>query len=112
MINEECFVCKKHYTQGGRCSENRINCLLFDKELRGKKIRGTFRFVMDRDTETKVIKPLTIIQFIENGREFEAEVIKINHVDMEKWMMSIDVDYYELEMPKFEKKKLFKVVNT
>lgn len=39
MKERECLTCKKHYTQGGKCSLEHDNCLLYENEPRGKMIR-------------------------------------------------------------------------
>ncbi len=41
-MEHECLICKRHYTQGGTCCANKKNCLLFEKEEKGKMIHGTF----------------------------------------------------------------------
>lgn len=55
---DECLICKRHYTQGGKCLASKKNCLLFEEEPRGKMIRGTFRVEMNMNAETVIIKPL------------------------------------------------------
>lgn len=39
---DDCLICKKHYSQGGKCCCNKKNCLLFKEEPKGKMIRGDF----------------------------------------------------------------------
>ena len=34
----DCYTCKKHLSQGGKCYENSKNCLFYEKEPRGKMI--------------------------------------------------------------------------
>lgn len=38
---DECLICKKHFSQGGKCNGNRRNCLAFEEEPRGKMIYTT-----------------------------------------------------------------------
>lgn len=109
---DECLICKKHYTQGGTCCANKKNCLLFEEEPGGKMIRGTFCIEMDMNAVTAVIKPHSSVSLTDkNGRNFKALVVKINWVNMRNFIMSIDADYHEIDMPLCEKKKkLFKLL--
>ena len=109
---DECLICKKHYTQEGKCPGGRKNCLMFIEEPKGKKIRGTFRIEMNSNAETSIIKPFAKISLTDTkGKDFVADVIKINWVNMSSMILSIDADYYEAEMPTCEKKKkMFRVL--
>lgn len=109
-MNNECLICKKHFSQSGTCTYKKINCLLFEEEPRGKKLRGTFKFRIDAQAETKIIKPHEWTEFDDNGKEFDAEIIRINYIDMASGIISVEADYYESEMPRSEKRKRFKVM--
>ena len=108
-MNNECLVCKKHFTQSGTCTCKKNKCLLFEEEPRGRKLRGTFRFRIDTHAETKIIKSHTWMGFVDNGKDFDAEIIRINYIDMASGIISVEADYYESEMPRSEKRKRFKV---
>jgi hypothetical protein len=111
MDNYECLICKKHYSQGGRCMANKSNCLLFEEESRGKVIRTSLKFEIIQNAEIPLIKPHNKIIFSDNGKKIECEIIKINWINMENYIVSVEVDYHENEMPSCEKRKLFKLVN-
>lgn len=51
-----CDTCKKSYSQGGRCMENKKNCLHYEEEPRGKMIRTTLSFRLDSSAETPIIR--------------------------------------------------------
>ena len=51
----KCLTCKKHWSQGGRCSENVRNCLHYEEEPRGKMVRTELSFRM-RSEERRVGK--------------------------------------------------------
>lgn len=106
----DCLICKRHYSQGGRCCENRKNFLGFEKEPRGKMIRTSLTFYIDSRAETSFIKYGEKIRFDDNGQTFEMVVVKINWINLEKMVFNVDVDYHETEMPTFEKKKKFKII--
>ena len=111
MKERECFTCKKHYTQGGKCSLEHDNCLLYENEPRGKMIRTKITFNIDADSpETPIIKYGEKILCEENGKTIEFTCIKINWLNLETRKCSIDADYHENEKPKFEKMKSFKVI--
>lgn len=52
----KCLTCKKHWSQGGRCSENVRNCLHYEEEPRGKMVRTELSFRMDAEAETPVVR--------------------------------------------------------
>ena len=45
----DCYTCKKHLSQGGKCYEKSKNCLFYEKEPRGKMVRTKISFEMDMD---------------------------------------------------------------
>lgn len=112
MTFDECLTCKKHYTQDGKCMENKRNCLMYENEPRGKKVRTkvTFEFNVYPPPEQPIIAFGKKIIFEEDGKEFEAVCIKINWINLETGLCNIDIDYWENEKPRFEKKKMFKIV--
>lgn len=107
----DCELCKKSFYQGGRCLQNKKNCLLYDEEPRGKMIRATFTFEMNSYAETPILKYGSKIVFEDRGKTFEVTVIKINWINLEKMTCNIDCEYHEKEMPHCEKIKMFKVIN-
>ena len=110
-MEHECLICKKHYTQGGTCCANKKNCLLFEKEEKGKMIRGTFCVKIHHNAQTEVIKPSgKILLQDEKGKSFEGLVTRINGIDMSRGLVSVNVRYHETEMPYCERKKKFKVL--
>lgn len=109
----DCELCKKHYSQGGKCSCNKKNCLFFDEEPRGKMIRGDFviNIFDSENAETPILKYNSKIVVNDSGRDIEMTVIKINWINLHTGRCSISADYHESEMPKCEiKKKIFKIV--
>lgn len=107
----DCYTCKKHLSQGGKCYENSKNCLFYEKEPRGRMVKTEVAFEMDSEAETPIIKAGSKVIFEENGRELEFTIKKINMIDMKTMTCSVEAEYHENEMPKFEKIKMFKVVN-
>ena len=110
---DNCLICKKHYSQGGKCSCNKKNCLLFDEEPRGKMIRGDFliNILQSSCAETPILKYDSKIVIDDDGRSIEMTVIKINWINLQTGMCNISADYHESEMQKCEiKKKIFKIV--
>ena len=53
----DCSECQHHYSQNGKCIENKNNCLYYLEEPRGKMLRTNFSFTILADAETPVIKP-------------------------------------------------------
>lgn len=109
-MDNECLICKKHYTQSGKCMLNKSNCLLFEEEPRGKKVRTKLAFDIDPDAETHLIKPFSVIRLEEGGKTEEITVIKILYIDLEKWIIAIEGEFYQNETPVFQKKRTFKIV--
>lgn len=110
-MGEECLKCKKHYSQGGKCSLNKKNCLSYDEEPRGKMIRTDFSFYLnDKEVKTPIIKYNSKVLFDDNGKEIEMVIIKIISLDINKRICSITAEYHENEKPYFERRKLFKVM--
>lgn len=106
----DCDTCKKHYSQGGRCMENKKNCLYYEEEPRGKMIRTTLSFCLDSSAETPIIKYGSKVIFDDNGKSVEMTIIKINWINLETMICNIDAEYHEMEKPRFEKRKNFKIV--
>lgn len=111
MTEDECFRCKKHYTQSGRCTGSVRNCLMFDEEPRGKMVRTELNIRLSDNAETYIIKYNSKI-VLDDGknRTVEMTVIKINSLDLKKWICNITAEYHENEKPTFERKKQFKFV--
>ena len=107
----DCKLCKKSFYQGGRCSENKKNCLFYEEEPRGKMIRANFTFEMNSDAETPILKYNSKVIFEDRGKAFEVTIIKINWINLEKMTCNVDCEYHENEIPYCEKIKLFKVLN-
>lgn len=61
----DCSRCQHHYSQNGKCMENKNNCLFYLEEPRGKMLRSNFSFTILEDAETPVIKPGSIINIEE-----------------------------------------------
>lgn len=106
----ECLTCKKHYSQSGRCMEEKRNCLLYEHEPRGKMCRTTFTFKMASNAETPIIKYNSKVTIEDKGRTVEMTIIKINWINLEKMTCNVDAEYHENEKPHFEKVKIFRVV--
>lgn len=58
----DCSECQHHYSQNGKCIENKNNCLYYLEEPRGKMLRTNFSFTILADAETPVIKPGAIMK--------------------------------------------------
>lgn len=111
MRESECLICKKHYTQGGKCCLDHDNCLLYENEPRGRMIRTKITFDIDVNSpETPIIKYDKKISCEEDGKTIEFTVIQINWLNLETRKCSVDVYYHENEKPKFEKMKMFKII--
>lgn len=106
-----CETCKKNYTQGGKCVENKKNCLFYEEEQRGKMIRTSFTFALDSRAETPIIKYNSKVIFEDDGKDIEMTIIKINWINLETMMCNVDAEYHQNEIPRFEKLKMFKLVN-
>ena len=105
-MDNECIICKKHYTQGGKCCENKRNCLLYEKEPRGRMIRTN----IVENPSSPLIKYGEKILIDEDGKTVEMVCIKLNWLNLKTRECNISVDYHENEKPKFEKKKIFKII--
>lgn len=110
-MSKECLICKNHYSQSGKCDENKNNCLMFDEEPRGKKIQTKLTFKLDTDSVAEIVKYNSKLIFDDNGKEFEMTVIKINWINLEKMTCNITAEYHENEKPYFEKKRMFKLID-
>ena len=60
----DCSECQHHYSQNGKCIENKNNCLYYLEEPRGKMLRTNFSFTILADAETPVIKPGAMINTV------------------------------------------------
>lgn len=109
-MNNECLVCKKHYSQSGKCSADKNNCLLFEEEPRGKMIRTDLSFSIDTDPTTPIIKYNAKVIFDDNEKTVEMTVIKINWINLDSRMCHVTAEYHENEKPYFERKAMFKIV--
>lgn len=89
---------------------NKRNCLLFEEEPRGKKVRTKLAFHIDPDVETHLIKPFSAIRLEEGEKTEEITVIEILYIDLEKWIIAIEGEFYQNEMPVFQKKRMFRIV--
>lgn len=110
---DECLICKKHYTQGGKCCCDKKNCLLFEEEPKGKMIRGEFQIdIFDSEyAETPIIRNGSKITIDDKGNYIEMTVMEIDWINLKTGRCCIAADYHENEMPRCEKKKkIFKVV--
>lgn len=110
-MDNDCLICKKHYSQGGNCRAVKMNCLLFEEEPRGKMIRIDLSFDIDINPETPIIKYNSKVVFDDRkGKNIEMIIIKINSLDLEKRKCNVTVEYHENEKPFFERKKMFRLV--
>lgn len=111
MTNPECELCKKSYTQGGRCMDNKRNCLMFEEEPRGKMKRAKILLPFDFDGVYGTVKCFNEVTLIADGCEFQATVIKITEVNIDKAEIYMEIDYHEKDWePKSERVKKFKIV--
>jgi hypothetical protein len=76
----DCYTCKKHLSQGGKCYEQSKNCLFYEKEPRGKMVRTKISFEMDRQAVTPIIKNGAKVIFTEDGKDIEFTIRKINSI--------------------------------
>ena len=107
---ENCYICTNHYSQGGKCYENKDNCLFFIEEPRGKMVRTTLTFELNCNAETSIISYNRKIIIEDKGKYIEMTVIRINWFNLKNMTCNVDVEYHENEMPSFERKKLFQII--
>lgn len=107
----KCLTCKKHWSQGGRCSGNVRNCLHYEEEPRGKMVRTELSFRMDAEAETPVVRFGEKILVSDGSKAVEMTVVKINWVNLRDMLCNVSADYHENEMPRFEKEKKFKALH-
>lgn len=90
---EECFSCKRHSSQGGNCSGYDVkNCLLFEKEPRGKVKQARVRIVIELST------------LLSHGYNPIRKYGRVTFVDLE-------IDYHENDwLPRSEKKSNLHIV--
>ncbi|WP_270551950.1 MULTISPECIES: hypothetical protein [Dorea] len=106
----DCSECQHHYSQNGKCIENKNNCLYYLEEPRGKMLRTNFSFTILADAETPVIKPGAIINIEENGRTIGLKVIRINWINLDTMTCNIEAFYHDKEAPIFVRRKNFRVI--
>lgn len=106
----DCTTCKKHYTQGGNCREQKQSCLFYDEEEKGKMIQTTFSFKMDSLAETPIITQGSKVMIQDNSCNIEITIIRINWINLKTMMCNVDAYYHENEKPHCEKIKSFKIV--
>lgn len=108
---DECLICKKHYSQDGKCCGGHKNCLMFEEETKGRMIRSTFKLKIASDAETPIIKSGNYITCTEkSGRDYPIRIAKINWVNMDTMIICVEADYHEKEMPRKELIKHFRIV--
>lgn len=106
----ECEVCKNYIFQGGGCYGKSKKCSGFQEEPRGRKIRTKLKIDISHDGTDLVLRHGAHITIAENNKETEIEIIKINYVDLENMWVGIDAYYFERDMPEYEKRKRFRVI--
>ena len=107
----DCVTCKRHFTQSGKCSDNKKNCLFYENEPRGKMIRTHFTFEMTDIADTPIIKSGSKVIFEDKGKNIEMTIARINWINLKSMICNVDAYYHENEQPYFEKMKIFKIVN-
>ena len=100
----DCSRCQHHYSQNGKCMENKNNCLFYLEEPRGKML------TILEDAETPVIKPGSIINIEENEKVIELKVIRINWINLDTMTCNIEAFYHEKEAPISVRRKNFRVI--
>ena len=115
-MNDECLICKKHYTQGGDCYlDNKRNCLMYENEPRGKMVETDITLSLGfglTPPATPLFKFGETIWLTDNLGDWEVKCIAINWIDLSTREFNITVDYHENDRPIREKKKrVFWVVN-
>lgn len=111
MIGLECDYCKRYVMQGGTCYENKQNCLMFDREPRGRVKRTKVIVPFDFDGKYGTIKYHGKVTLVDGNQEFEVTVIKILEVDIDNAEIHMEVDYHENDWePKTERVKKFRVI--
>lgn len=106
----ECLTCKKHFSQGGYCCKNKYNCLWYDEEPRGRMIRTNINFEIVSGVETPIIRPGENVIIDDSGQEIEMGILRINWINLDTMLCNVSVCYHESESPRFERKKMFKIV--
>lgn len=114
-MNDECLICKKHYTQGGDCYMDKRNCLMYENEPRGKMVETDITLSLGFNPippATPLIKFGETIWLVDDLGDWEVKCIKINWIDLSKRLFNITVDYHENDRPERGKtKREFFVVN-
>lgn len=108
---DDCKTCKKFVFQSGSCSGKNKKCNGFELEPRGKKIRSSMKLDISQDRSGPIIKYGAYITLVEANKETEVEVIKINYVDLENMHVGLDICFFEKDMPDYEKRKRFEIIN-
>lgn len=108
----DCDTCVNAFSHGGICRERKNNCLFYKNDIRGKLISKTFTFEMGCGADTKIIKKGEKIALEDNDVPFEATVLKILQINLEKMLCTIQCEYYENEriLSREQKKNRFQVV--
>lgn len=110
MVCYDCEICKHYFFQSGGCSGKNKPCKEFVKELRGRKIRTKFKINIAHNHSMPVLEYGAIITIVEDSKETEIEIIKIAYVDLINMVIGVEGNYFEHDMPEFEKKKKFRVI--
>lgn len=107
----ECEYCKRYLFQGGKCFAHKRNCILFEREPRGRVKRTTIIIPFDFDHVYETIKTRSNITITEGSKEVEVMVVKILEIDINEGKIRMEVDYHEKDWtPKSERLKKFKVL--
>lgn len=109
----ECYLCKKHFSQGGKCTEIRQNCLLYENEPRGKMVHTKIKVKIDSlyGFATPVLKTGEKIILEDKTNDVEAMVNNIEKIDLNERFCVLNISYHEMEAPSFDRKKLFRIIN-
>lgn len=109
-MKNECLICKHHFTQSGKCNEEKRNCLQFENEVRGEIVYKTVIFEIPYPYSKK-IEIGKKYKFIGDSQEFEAEVISISYIDFTKQTMRIKIAYHANDwISKEDRKKYFSII--
>lgn len=107
----ECEYCKKYLYQSGKCFERKRNCIMFEREPRGRVKRAKVIVPFDFDHLYGTVKVFSKVSMVDGVREFEATVIRISEVDIDNAEIHMEIDYHENDwIPKSERLKKFKVI--
>ena len=114
-MNDECLICKKHYTQGGDCYLEKRNCIMYENEPRGKMVRTNITLDLGFCPIPQITPRFEFGETIcltDDLGDWEVKCIKINWIDLSTREFNITAEYHENDRPNREKKKrVFWVVN-